>query len=336
MAIANDKLDAKAQSIPLFAEFSSKFTKSDTIIANYIAEHVKKVLQMTISDLSLNTGISEITISRFCKKLDLSGFQDLKVNLASITVQTVDEVELDMGDDTPTLASKIFHNIQTGLNMTDKVLDYQAVDRAANLIANCNRLISFGYGTSGTICRDIGIRFVRFGICTEVVDYQAVDRAANLIANCNRLISFGYGTSGTICRDIGIRFVRFGICTEVVHDPHQQATIADMCELYNTVIVVVSLSGSSVNLIEPVKSAKQNGAKIILITSHKRSPLASLADEVLVGIGPEIRLLAESTVTRFVYLAIVDLLFSKVAIIKNESYHQHIINMRHSLAPLKS
>ena len=289
MAIANDKLDAKAQSIPLFAEFSSKFTKSDTIIANYIAEHVKKVLQMTISDLSLNTGISEITISRFCKKLDLSGFQDLKVNLASITVQTVDEVELDMGDDTPTLASKIFHNIQTGLNMTDKVLDYQAVDRAANLIANCNRLISFGYGTSGTICRDIGIRFVRFGICTEVV-----------------------------------------------HDPHQQATIADMCELYNTVIVVVSLSGSSVNLIEPVKSAKQNGAKIILITSHKRSPLASLADEVLVGIGPEIRLLAESTVTRFVYLAIVDLLFSKVAIIKNESYHQHIINMRYSLAPLKS
>lgn len=289
MAIANDKLDAKAQSIPLFAEFSSKFTKSDNIIANYIAEHVKKVLQMTISDLSLNTGISEITISRFCKKLDLSGFQDLKVNLASITVQTVDEVELDMGDDTPTLASKIFHNIQTGLNMTDKVLDYQAVDRAANLIANCNRLISFGYGTSGTICRDIGIRFVRFGICTEVV-----------------------------------------------HDPHQQATIADMCELYNTVIVVVSLSGSSVNLIEPVKSAKQNGAKIILITSHKRSPLASLADEVLVGIGPEIRLLAESTVTRFVYLAIVDLLFSKVAIIKNESYHQHIINMRHSLAPLKS
>ena len=289
MAIANDKLDAKAQSIPLFAEFSSKFTKSDTIIANYIAEHVKKVLQMTISDLSLNTGISEITISRFCKKLDLSGFQDLKVNLASSTVQTVDEVELDMGDDTPTLASKIFHNIQTGLNMTDKVLDYQAVDRAANLIANCNCLISFGYGTSGTICRDIGIRFVRFGICTEVV-----------------------------------------------HDPHQQATIADMCELYNTVIVVVSLSGSSVNLIEPVKSAKQNGAKIILITSHKRSPLASLADEVLVGIGPEIRLLAESTVTRFVYLAIVDLLFSKVAIIKNESYHQHIINMRHSLAPLKS
>lgn len=289
MAIANDKLDAKAQSIPLFAEFSSKFTKSDTVIANYIAEHVKKVLQMTISDLSLNTGISEITISRFCKKLDLSGFQDLKVNLASSTVQTVDEVELDMGDDTPTLASKIFHNIQTGLSMTDKVLDYQAVDRAANLIANCNRLISFGYGTSGTICRDIGIRFVRFGICTEVV-----------------------------------------------HDPHQQATIADMCELYNTVIVVVSLSGSSVNLMEPVKSAKQNGAKIILITSHKRSPLASLADEVLVGIGPEIRLLAESTVTRFVYLAIVDLLFSKVAIIKNESYHQHIINMRHSLAPLKS
>lgn len=289
MTTANKKLNAKAQRIPLFSEFSAKFTKSDIVIANYIAENIKKVLQMTISELSLNTEISEITISRFCKKLDLSGFQALKVNLASITVKPVDEVELDMGDDTPTLASKIYKNIQTGLSMTDKVLDYQAVDRAAKLIANCNRLLAFGYATSGTICRDIGIRFVRFGISTEVV-----------------------------------------------HDPHQQATIANMCANYNTVIIVVSLSGSSVNLIEPVKIAKQNGAKIILITSHKRSPLASLADEVLVGIGPEIILLAESTVTRFAFLAIVDLLFSKVAIIKNESYHQNILNMRHSLAPLKS
>lgn len=289
MSKENTKLDAKAQAIPLFAEFSAKLTKSDAVIANYIAENVKKVLQMTISDLSEHTGISEITISRFCKKLDLSGFQALKVNLASITVQTVDEVELDVGDDTQTLASKIFHNIQTGLSMTDQVLDYEAMDRAAQLIANCNRLLAFGYGTSGTICHDIGIRFVRFGIPTEVE-----------------------------------------------HDPHQQATIASMCSQYNTVIIVVSLSGSSVDLIEPLQSARAQGAKVILITSHKKSPLASLADEVLVGIGPEIRLLAESTVTRFAYLAIVDILFSKVAIIKNEGYQKNIINMRHSLAPLKS
>lgn len=289
MAKESNKLDAKAQAIPLFAEFSSKFTKSDAVIANYIAENLKKVLQMTISDLSESTGISEITISRFCKKLDLSGFQGLKVNLASSTVQTVDEVELDMGDDTPTLASKIFHKIQLGLSMTDQVLDYQAIDRSAQLIANCNRLMAFGYGTSGTICRDIGIRFVRFGITTEVL-----------------------------------------------HDPHQQATVANMCDLYKTVIIVVSLSGSSVDLIEPVHAAKMHGAKIILITSHKRSPLSALADEVLVGVGPEIRLLAESTVTRFAYLAIVDILFSKVAIIKNDGYHNNIMNMRHSLAPLKS
>ena len=82
MTTANKKLNAKAQRIPLFSEFSAKFTKSDIVIANYIAENIKKVLQMTISDLSLNTEISEITISRFCKKLDLSGFQALKVNLA--------------------------------------------------------------------------------------------------------------------------------------------------------------------------------------------------------------------------------------------------------------
>ena len=282
-------LSAQAAEIPLFAQLASQLTKSDAVIANYIADNLPKVLQMTISELSGETNISEVTISRFCKKLELSGFQGLKVSLATLTVPAVNDVELDVGDDTATIVNKLFTNIKSGLSMTQNMLDYEALDRAAAYIATSERILSFGYGTSGTICRDIGIRFVRFGMVSEAIT-----------------------------------------------DPHQQSTIAAMSDMSKTTIVVVSLSGSSVDLIEPVRIAKENGAKIILITSHKRSPLSLLADEVLVGLSSEIKLLAESSVTRLVYLAIVDILFTKVAILKNDLYKANVIKMRHALASYKS
>lgn len=282
-------LSAQAAEIPLFAQLASQLTKSDAVIANYIADNLPKVLQMTISELSGETNISEVTISRFCKKLELSGFQGLKVSLATLTVPAVNDVELDVGDDTATIVNKLFTNIKSGLSMTQNMLDYEALDRAAAYIATSERILSFGYGTSGTICRDIGIRFVRFGMVSEAIT-----------------------------------------------DPHQQSTIAAMSDMSKTTIVVVSLSGSSVDLIEPVRIAKENGAKIILITSHKRSPLSLLADEVLVGLSSEIKLLAESSVTRLVYLAIVDILFTKVAILKNDLYKANVIKMRHALASFKS
>ncbi len=282
-------LDDKALAIPLFGSCENKLTKSDAIIANFIANNLAQVLEMTISDIATETQTSDVTISRFCKKLDLSGFQALKVQLASITNQKLEDVEVDVNDDIKTLSTKIFLKIQEGLNMTQ-----------------------------------------------NIIDYEALERAANLIARSNRLMVFGYGTSGTICRDIGIRFVRFGMPVEVFTDPHQQATVAVMTQNYETTVVVVSLSGSSIDLVHCVDLAKQNGAKIILITSHKRSPLADRADEVIVGLGPEIKLLAESTVTRFAYLAIVDVLYTRVAILRNKIYTNNIVNMRKALAAFKS
>ncbi len=282
-------LDSKAAAIPLFARLGSKVTKSDAVLANYIASHTKLILQMTVSDLANETEISEVTISRFCKKLGLSGFQDLKVNLVAYTYTEIDDAELGIEDDTKTIASKIMSQVQKGLELTLNQLDHDAIDRAAQLIAASDRLLVYGFGTSGTICRDIGIRFVRFGLVAETYT-----------------------------------------------DPHRQATNVAVNSKFKTVLIVVSFSGSSIDLVESVKIAKANGLKVILITSFKRSPLALLADEVLIGLGPEIKLLSESTVTRYSYLALVDILYTKVAILKNDLFKENITNMRRALALYKS
>ena len=51
------------------------------------------------------------------------------------------------------------------------------------------------------------------------------------------------------------------------------------------VVIAVSHSGASKELLQSVQAARENGAKVIVITSHGQSPLAALADICLCGWG---------------------------------------------------
>ncbi len=58
------------------------FTKTEQRLLTYIDTNPEKIIYGTIKELSRNAGVGEATIIRLCKKLNLSGFSDLKIELA--------------------------------------------------------------------------------------------------------------------------------------------------------------------------------------------------------------------------------------------------------------
>ena len=94
------------------------------------------------------------------------------------------------------------------------------------------------------------------------------------------------------------------------------------------VVVAISHSGATHDIVDAVQLAKQNGATIIAITSRAQSPLARIADIVLVGMGREVHYRSEATASRFVHMAIIDLLYTGVATKVPEAYHRNIEKMR--------
>ena len=59
------------------------FTKSERKVADYILEHRKEGIEhITLAEFSSMLGVGEATIVRFCRKIDLKGFQELKFTLA--------------------------------------------------------------------------------------------------------------------------------------------------------------------------------------------------------------------------------------------------------------
>ena len=73
----------KEQVLPILRSTYEDLTKSEKKIADYISEHRHEIMGQTVAELAQGSGSSEITISRFCKKLGFSGLQSLKIALAA-------------------------------------------------------------------------------------------------------------------------------------------------------------------------------------------------------------------------------------------------------------
>ncbi len=283
-------LSPKAQDLPLFSTAAPSLTPSDAKIANFIADHLSDFMEMTVSDLAHAAAVSEITLSRFCKKLELPGLQALKIALSQElhSASPFLDSDLNLHDSSQVITQKLFANIQEGLHNSLSLLDFAAIDAAAGMIADASRLLLFGYGNSATVCQDIATRFVR------------------LSKSC-----------------------------EVSSDPHQQMTLASICTK-GSVVIAVSYSGASVNLIDALMQAKCNSAGIILITSHKNSPASRLADVTLIGLGPEVKHNSESSVSRLIHMAIGDVLYTRVSFMHNQEFEHSMTKMRAAISTLKS
>lgn len=153
-------------SFPIIRGAYPSLTRSEQRISDYIVGHADEVLSQTISDLAAATHSSEITISRYCKKLGFGGLQGLKIALAGVVYTSDESVYQDIhrDDSVETMTRKMFQNITDGLQDTLRLIDFASLGRAIGLLKRAKRIAVYGFGNSATVCRDMETRFLRFGI----------------------------------------------------------------------------------------------------------------------------------------------------------------------------
>lgn len=99
---------------------------------------------------------------------------------------------------------------------------------------------------------------------------------------------------------------RFGMSTVAYVDTHTQLMAASVLSDQD-VLVAISNTGSSIELLDAVSIAKENGASVIALTRND-SPLAQLADCVLSVATQENAELYTPMVSRLLQLAVIDIL----------------------------
>ncbi|MGL6107732.1 MurR/RpiR family transcriptional regulator [Romboutsia sp.] len=159
--------------------------------------------------------------------------------------------------------------------------------------------------------------------CHMMINKEQMKKVAHLLTGSERVCVFGMGSSGIAGEEVHLRFMRLGLNIEAVHDSHRIKMLASLAD-ENTVIIAISLSGKTKEILQGLGIAKANGAKIVMITSNNSFHLSSFCDEVI--LIPTINSLeaGDCISPQFPVLVMVDVLYTYF--INIESYYQKKMN----------
>ena len=109
---------------------------------------------------------------------------------------------------------------------------------------------------------------------------EAVDEAARMLREAKQVFCFGQGGSMLLANDICARFSSLSNKFRTAGDSHLQILAASLMGPED-VVLFISYSGATRDMLETLRTAKASGAKIILLTHYEDSPGAAMADVVL-------------------------------------------------------
>jgi len=124
------------------------------------------VIHLSVNDLAELSGTSVGTVMRFCKSLELRGFQDLKIALARESIpaerQVVDDI--NDGDGPDEVIRKVLRASSQALSDVASDIDTGPLDRVADLLAATSRIVFVAVGTSAPLASDIAYRLTTIGL----------------------------------------------------------------------------------------------------------------------------------------------------------------------------
>ncbi|WMY76643.1 MurR/RpiR family transcriptional regulator [Buttiauxella selenatireducens] len=123
---------------------------------------------------------------------------------------------------------------------------------------------------------------------------------------------YGVAASAIIGDYLHYKLLRMGKYAQLYSDMHRAAMNATTLS-ERDFVVVISSSGSTKDLLHVVKLAKNRHARVLLLSNTLRSPLADLADLLLVAAKPEGPLSAGALDAKVGAMLLVEVLVSELA-----------------------
>ncbi len=163
------------------------------------------------------------------------------------------------------------------------------------------------------------------------LDVNALNNAVDTLLQAKRILLCGVGASAVTALDIYHRFLRLNLCVEVFMDGHLMAMAASLVG-EKDVVFGISTSGSTKDIVDSFQLARQNGAKILCITSHARSPITRISDTVLMVPSTESPFEGGLISTKIAQLHLVDILLNLLITQKAEEAQASIRKTANALA----
>jgi DNA-binding MurR/RpiR family transcriptional regulator len=145
-----------------------------------------------------------------------------------------------------------------------------------------------------------------------LLDLREVERTAAAVAAASRVNIFGASGSALVGAEMQFSLHRIGVAAWSWHDVHEGLASAALLR-EGDVGLGISHTGETRETIEMLAEAGSHGATTVALTSFPRSPLAELADIVLLTASQATTFRPDALSARHPQLVVLDLLYIAVA-----------------------
>lgn len=143
------------------------FFDTEKKIGDYIVRNPKKVVDMTVGELAKECCVSEASVSRFCKRIELKGFHHLKISLARELVDAKDDGEISghiSVEDMEGSLRGILSNKMEELRQTVAMIDREELKKILDVINNADAVLMTAVGNTIPVAMDGAYKLNQIGI----------------------------------------------------------------------------------------------------------------------------------------------------------------------------
>ncbi|MBX9953503.1 MurR/RpiR family transcriptional regulator [Peribacillus frigoritolerans] len=145
----------------------------------------------------------------------------------------------------------------------------------------------------------------------HITTYDNIQKAVSFLTKANKIHVYGIGSSGIAAQEFKSKFFRIGLTVEAITDPHQSMMDAALSN-ENSVVIGISISGTTKEVISAVKIAKKQGACILVFTGDKNSELSQLGDLTLLVTSKNSMHMGQNISPLLPLLLLFDLLYTEL------------------------
>lgn len=161
-----------------------------------------------------------------------------------------------------------------------------------------------------------------------LIDEKQMQRIVKLVSNKKRIYVYGRGSSGFVAQEIKLRLMRLGVNVEAISDSHIMKMNSVLMD-EECLVMGISVSGNTKEVINSLKVASERGASVVLITSKKDEEMKNYCDEILFIAVKEYLENGKVISPQFPALVIVDIFYSHFLQsdrLRKEELHNNTIN----------
>lgn len=141
-----------------------QLTAAERRVADCVLARHSEIQSMSITQLAETCGVAEATISRFCRSLQLKGYNAFKLELAKSSVNPTPQNQPTRQHDPATFAGRCWESVhlaEEAITQTMEVLNQQMVENVISLFEHARHIMCMGSGSSMIMAQECVSLFSR-------------------------------------------------------------------------------------------------------------------------------------------------------------------------------